>query len=168
MTSFQIRPYFRQMLSLPLEEVKNRIEDQLNKANCPCKGLVIPGEHTHIILKIPPQERHFWSPHLHLTLEEQETDTLIRGLYGPDPAIWTIFAFAYIFLSTAILFLGMIGFSQWSLNLDSSILWWVPVCGVLLIGLYLLAQLGQKFGAEQTFILHHFYEGAVQEKVRVH
>ena len=35
----------------------------------------------HIIVRIPEAERHFWSPQLNLSIEDEEGTTLIRGFY---------------------------------------------------------------------------------------
>jgi hypothetical protein len=34
--------------------------------------------------------------------------------------------------------------------------------------MYVLSQTGQKIGAEQTFLIHHFYEDAIGEKIAIH
>jgi hypothetical protein len=39
---------------------------------------------------------------------------------------------------------------------------------LILIGLYLLAQFGQKLGALQTFRLHQIYEAAMGRTVEIH
>ncbi len=168
MTSFRVRPRFRQETSLEVEAVKERIQSRLHQPDCPCQGYIVPGFHTHITLKIPKQEQHYWSPQLHLTLEAKaEGGTLIRGLYGPNPSVWGMFAFGYGVLIALFTFTAIIGFSLWSLKMDTTILWFLPIIVVLLAGLYMVAQFGQKLGAEQTFALHHFYEETLGERAVV-
>jgi hypothetical protein len=38
---------------------------------------------------------------------------------------------------------------------------------IIAIGMYLLAQFGQKIGAQQTFLLHQIYEQAVGTTIEI-
>lgn len=164
MTSFRIRPRFRVVSPTPQEQILTSLKEALKKDNSECIGVVIPG---HATIKITPQETHFWSPQLDLSLEDEEEGTLIRGLYGPNPSVWALFAFSYLVIGVLLLFLLVIGFSAYSLSEDITILWGVPVLLALGIGIYLLSQVGQKIGAEQTFTLHHFIESILKQKIGI-
>ena len=49
----------------------------------------------HIWINIKGSKKAYWSPHLHLEMESKgENQTHIRGLFGPDPNLWT---FLYVF-----------------------------------------------------------------------
>jgi len=113
-----------------------------------------------------PEEQHYWSPQLSLSMEE-ETDgkTLIRGLYGPNPGVWLMFTFVHIATSVAAMFVLIIGLSNMSLGLSSMILWSLPVLAVISLIMYLIARAGRKMGEEQLFDLHHFFEQHFGEKV---
>lgn len=163
MTSFRFRPRFKRVTALSTEAFTQRIRDELAKSEAPCVGVVIP---EHIVLKVPVTERHFWSPQVSLSLEEREDgNTLIRGLYGPNPTVWLLFTFGYIVIGTMAFFALMLGFSKLSLGLDASILWLLPMFALASIGLYFVAQFGQKLGVEQTFMLHHFVEEILEERI---
>jgi hypothetical protein len=41
------------------------------------------------------------------------------------------------------------------------------VAVVAMVGMYVSAQLGQKIGAQQTFLLHQIYERAVGQSVEI-
>ncbi|MEM1137398.1 MAG: hypothetical protein AAGI07_16280 [Bacteroidota bacterium] len=165
MTSFRVRPRFKQEVQIASSEVQARIYAVVEKNAGLSSTKAIPG---YITLRIRPKDRHYWSPQLNLTFEENETgNTIIRGLYGPNPQIWTLIFFGYAVLSVAAFFILMIGLSQLSLDKDSSILWALIVVGILAGLLYFISQLGQKLGAEQTFLLHHAFEEAVGDKVRI-
>lgn len=146
------------------EQVEANIKNQLAQPGCPCIGRVIPG---HIVLKIPTELQHYWSPQLDLSIEPHEEGTLIRGLYGPNPSVWVMFAFGYGAIAILAMFIAIIGFSQVSLGGNAPILWALPVLGGIAIGLYVASQIGQKLGAEQTFTLHHFFEEAIDAKVHI-
>ncbi|MGM0588568.1 MAG: hypothetical protein ACQETE_09160 [Bacteroidota bacterium] len=111
------------------------------------------------------EDQHYWSPQLTLTIEETEHGSLIRGLYGPQPSVWTLFIFFYSVIGFAALMVSMIGLSFVSLGKDASILWLVPVLILLFCSLYLVAYLGQKFGHKQMIYLHHFMEECVGNRI---
>lgn len=165
MTSFRVRPRFQTVTATPLATLEERIRQHLKQPDACCVGRMIPG---HIVLSVPEKELHFWSPQLSLSLEEEEGGTLIRGLYGPAPAIWLMFAFGYGVLAFLTMIVAIVGFSSVNLGISAPILWALPFLAGGLIALYMIAQVGQKIGAEQTFTLHHFFEDAIKEKVHIH
>lgn len=164
MTSFSIRPRFRDSSSLDAQTICEQFKIATGDYDSPCFATILPG---HIYLKIKPENQHYWSPQLHLTLEETEEGTLVRGLYGPNPTVWAFFFFGYVLLGLVAFFAGLWGLSLYSLDMPAAILWVVPVCGVLAVLLYLMAQAGQKIGAQQTFELHQFYQETIGNRIAI-
>jgi hypothetical protein len=164
MSSFRVRPRFKHFSSDSKEEVEKRLVTALANCQNNCVAVHLPG---HMYIKIPLEERHFWSPQLHVTFEESDGGTIIRGLYGPNPTVWAIFFFGYVALGLIFFFAGMWGLSRLSLGMSYDVLWVLPITAVLAIMLYIIAQTGQKIGAEQMYRLHLFYEGSVGDKVHV-
>lgn len=71
----------------------------------------------HICLRIPEQDRHFWSPRLTLTLEATEDGrTRIKGIDDPNANVWSLFLCGYLLGGTFGLFSGICGSVQWSLK----------------------------------------------------
>lgn len=166
MSSFRIRPRFNETLSLSQEEFKDNIQEALNTE----EGITGSVSDTYCVLNIPVAERHYWSPQLTLTLEEDEEDESnlrVRGLYGPKPSVWAAFFMSYAAIGILVLFIGVIGMSQALLDKPAPILWAVPGLGLIALVLYLVAQSGQKVGAEQMFRIHHFYEAVVKHRVAI-
>lgn len=164
MSSFRIRPRFKHFSKLSSVEIEDRIQLALEKESADCVAVKLPG---HVYLKIPVRERHFWSPQLHVTFEESEEGTIVRGLYGPNPTVWAVFFFGYVVLGLIFFFAGMWGLSQWSLGISAGVLWVLPITAVLALILYIIAQTGQKIGAEQMFRLHLFYENTIGDKMHI-
>jgi len=164
MTSFRIRPRFQVTVPNTPTQVEEGFKIRLAQPACPCIGRVIPG---HTVLKIPAESQHYWSPQLDLSIEPHEEGTLIRGLYGPNPSVWFMFAFGYGAVAILGMFIAIIGFSQVSLGNNAPVLWALPVLGGIAIGLYIASQIGQKLGAEQTFTLHHFFEETIHARVHI-
>ena len=61
----------------------------------------------------------------------------------------------------------MVVLSQISLGMETPLWWTIPLCAALIIIIYLIAQTGQKIGAQEMFNLHHFYETTLGEKVTI-
>jgi len=165
MSSFRIRPRFKEQLTLTKESFKEKISKSL-EGNEDCVGLI---SESYCVLKIPNSERHYWSPQLTITIEneEEEEHITVRGLYGPKPSVWAVFFMGYAALGVLSLFVGVYGLSQMMLEKPAPILWLIPAFGVIALILYLVAQGGQKIGAEQMFRIHHFYESVMKHHVKI-
>ncbi|MBS0000916.1 MAG: hypothetical protein KFF73_18175 [Cyclobacteriaceae bacterium] len=164
MTSFRIRPRFRQMRNEKPDEIEKALKKMVELNKGLFTGTFMDG---HIIIKINQQRRHFWSPQLNLSLENIQDITVIRGLYGPNPTVWAVFFFGYACLAILFTIAGMLLLSQYVLGLETRLWWTLPACFIAAAILYLIAQFGQKIGASQMFDLHHFYEETVGEKVSI-
>lgn len=165
MSSFHIRPRFQQVVSLPREEIQERLAESLKRPGSRCTILNFPG---FLTIRIPDEDRHFWSPRLTLSFDENDSgETVITGIYGPNANVWGIFFYSYLCIG----FLGVIslvmGISQWAIGKPPSWLWLAGVALFGLIGIYLVAQFGQKLGVQDTFRIHQAYESAVGEEVPI-
>ncbi|MCK5104940.1 MAG: hypothetical protein KAR17_19090 [Cyclobacteriaceae bacterium] len=156
--NLRIRPRFRKEVSDAPEIVKDKIKTALESNSANCTGKIVDN---HVIFKIPVSQQHYWSPQLTLDLEPKNSGSLIRGLYGPKPGVWTMFVFFY----SAIGFLTMMGLifglSQMTLKMDPYGLWSVPIGGILLIGLFVISKIGQRLGQEQMQQLKDFLDDSL-------
>ena len=153
--SYAVRPRFKIESTETMENISNKIKIALKAPNAPCTGKMKPRFFT---LHIPEEEQHYWSPQLTITLDETEQGCTIRGVYAPRPSVWTMFVFFYSIIAMAIFVISIVGVSYWSLQKESSIMWFVPVLGIVFLSLYLVAFFGQKMGHKQMEQLHQFFE----------
>ncbi len=165
MTSFRTRPRFKHTTTKTAPEIVKLFSDALPSTECGITGQVFED---HLSLRIVKEEQHVWSPQLSLDYEINEDGEMeVHGVYGPMPAIWTKYAFGY-FVSLGIAFFALIiGGVQLMLGNSPLVLWLVPVSLTFVTILYIMAQTGQKLGAEQTFTLHHFYKRTMHVKVHI-
>lgn len=165
MSSFRIRPRFKIKVNVSTEALVKLLKTELKeKEDSACVGSVLEN---YAVIKIPLKERHFWSPQLSLSYDELNGETEIRGLYGPNPTVWAVFFFGYAALGIIGLFIAVIGFSRHTLDMPTNILWGLPIIGALAVILYIIAQTGQKLGAENMYTLHHFFEDTIHKKVHI-
>jgi hypothetical protein len=162
---YRVRPRFQTKTPFSPAELIQKIRLRLDSPDATCKGQITDIHYATIY--IPAEDQHYWSPQLSLTVEEQEeSGSLLRGLYGPRPAIWTMFVFFYCIIGFATLVILMLGLSYMSLDLPASILWFIPVLIILFLSLYLVAYLGQRKGHDQMVTLHQFIEDALGMDIR--
>jgi len=110
----------------------------------------ISGHHIWLHIGMLNREKH--SPHLHLEIEKMEDgNTAVRGLYGPDPVLWTMFMFLHFVVAGIFVIFSMIAFSKWSLNqsfgFDLLVMFAMVNSWFLL---YFIARLNRKKGLNQA------------------
>ncbi|MEL6925713.1 MAG: hypothetical protein AAFO94_16835, partial [Bacteroidota bacterium] len=103
---------------------------------------------------------------LSIAIEPEETGSLLRGLYGPKPAVWTMFVFFYALVGFAVVVVSVIGFANLSIDKSGAILWLVPVLLLIFLSLYLVAYFGQRLGHDQMLTIHHFLEATLDEEIK--
>lgn len=164
MPQIAVRPRFKKLSPLKRETLELLIKEQLQKTDSPCTGHFVDG---FIVLRIPKHERHLWSPELSLSFEQREDGTLIRGLYGPDPALWAFFFYGRAFTILVATFISVGMFSEWWLNKELK--YALPFTLSLVAGavLYAMAQIGRKLGEPQTHTIHTFIEDCLGQYVEL-
>lgn len=71
----------------------------------------------HIFMKFNAEENHFWSPQLHLEIEEvDERNSRLLGVFGPNPVLWTFFMFLHFGVAILFMVFGIWAYSNASLN----------------------------------------------------
>ena len=158
----RIRPRIRLESDLSLEQLKLILKEQLSKPDKDCEGKVMTGFATIYPVQ---KDQHYWSPQLTLTMEETENGSLIKGLYGPKPSVWTMFVFFYSLIGFLTIIATLISLSYWSLGIDSMMIWSVPLLLGLFLSFYLVAYAGQKFGHKQMVYVHRFVEECLGQKI---
>ena len=114
---------------------------------------------THIWINIKGTKKYYYSPHLHLELESKsESETHIRGLFGPDPTLWTLFMFLHFVIAGIFLIFSGIAYSNSVLNksytFDIVVLVLMVISWVLL---YFMAKQIRSNGNNQTHELEKVF-----------
>ena len=112
----------------------------------------------HIIIDISDKEQHFWSPQLHLEIEEQDNKSQIKGLFGPKPNVWSLFMFLHFAVALAFLVFVIIAYTRHTLGQDYLFASYMSVAMVSVwIILYFLGQIGKKKGHDQMLELEAYF-----------
>ncbi|UTW62788.1 hypothetical protein KFE98_01125 [bacterium SCSIO 12741] len=139
----------------------DRVRDLLEKSPPHISGKII---NNHIILDIVEPEVHYWSPHLDFRVEEDEfneNQSIVSGLIGPRPAVWTLFMFIYFSVGILGFFISSYGVSQWVVGRFSWTLLAFPVAVVFMLTAYAAGKQGEKLGADQIEILKQFIRDSI-------
>ena len=136
---------------------------QLKETVEPDYKIKISGHHIWLHIGLLNREKH--SPHLHLEIEKMEDgNTAIRGLYGPDPVLWTLFMFLHFVVAGIFIIFMMIAFSKWSLNqsfgIDLMVMFMMANIWFLL---YFIARLNRKKGLNQAKELETLLNKIIEE-----
>lgn len=165
MSSFRLRPRFSHELEMSVDQAREWIVGKVKGGGAHCEVKSFPG---FVCLRVPEADRHYWSPRLNISLEpDGDGKTKVQGIYGPNASMWSSFLYGYMLVGCVGTFSGILGFCQCSLHMQTWGLWIFGAMVAIALGMYLLAQFGQKIGARQTFQLHQIYETAVGREVEI-
>ncbi len=117
------------------------------------------------MLKIPINDRHYWSPELTVRIEERvdgKDGSYLSCLVGPQQSVWAMFAFIYGTIAMIAVFGGMYGLTQIELGKPSWMVWLFPIGIILLPSIYTLSKIGQKKGRNQMLHLISFLYHSVE------
>jgi hypothetical protein len=149
-----LRPRFFLNINIPSEEALEAFEMQ-GKTN---QDFKVNRVSHHVFIRIPKKEQHFWSPQLHLEIyETNEGQTRLKGLFGPNPTVWTFFMFLHFLV--AILFIGSGIWMYVNIRLDKFFLYpVVSMFGLFIIWfvLYFTGRLGKQAGKKEMRKLYLF------------
>ncbi|WP_299800165.1 GTP-binding protein [uncultured Maribacter sp.] len=105
----------------------------------------------HVFIKFNQKEHHFWSPQLHLEIDEvDDISCKLYGVFGPNPTLWTFFMFIHFVIATLFIIIGIWAYSSASLNKDYHIQVGIMIMlTALWFVLYFAGRSGKKKGKPQ-------------------
>ncbi|MCF6168311.1 GTP-binding protein [Lutibacter sp.] len=150
-----LRPRFKMNFNETQQSLISKFEDNLKDVNCKYCSKIIDG---HIVIDIPLDENHFWSPQLNIEVEKiDKNKAIVKGLFGPKPQVWTLFMFFHFAVAVAFIGFSIMAYVKWTLKSDyTNALIVVIALPVLWIVMYFLGQLGKKKGHKQMDELYEF------------
>jgi len=116
-----------------ISQVRQKFE---NYAQQPMEDYKIKTCENHIWFYIVGTKKQYWSPHLHIELEPKENHTHIRGLFGPDQTLWTLFMFLHFVVAGIFTIFGMILYSN--IRLKQPYVFDLVVMGLMVVVWFLL------------------------------
>lgn len=139
----------------------NRIRRLLKNSPDNIKGQIV---NNHVTLDITGEAVHYWSPQLNFRVEPDEENpsgSVVSGLIGPRPAVWTMFMFIYAAIGIIALFISFFAVSKLLLGKSSNLLFAFPIALLFMLTAYLVGKYGEKLAKDQVDLLKQFVSDAV-------
>lgn len=154
-SDIHLRPRFKMDFEESQQKLISKFEENLKDGDCKYCCKIVDG---HIVIDVPKDENHFWSPQLNIEIEKIEDDkTIVKGLFGPKPQVWTLFMFFHFAVAVAFIGFSVMAYVQWTLKSDYMFALIVVIgLPILWIVMYFLGRLGKKTGHKQMNELHEF------------
>ncbi|PQB03613.1 GTP-binding protein [Aureitalea marina] len=118
----------------------------------------------HVFVRFPKTKQHYWSPQLEMEISSfEEGISQLRGLFGPKPAVWTMFMFLHFVVATLFIVAGAWAYSNYSL--EESFALQLTIMGLLIIAwfvLYFAGRMGRLAGKEEINRLFDFMKKTLE------
>lgn len=159
MADIRLRPRFRQEAPCPPGQVLRVLGDAVRREDAPFEGTLFD---TSAVLRVLPDDRHFWSPHLEVSVESTPNGSVVHGLFGPHPTVWSMFVGLYVAIGFVAAMGVAYGGAQWILGQAPWAFWAAPAGAVLAVLVWLAGRTGRRLGHAQVLMLYEF----VQDRLR--
>tara|TARA_R110002049_G_scaffold116826_1_gene269618 strand:- start:7845 stop:8345 length:501 start_codon:yes stop_codon:yes gene_type:complete len=149
-----LRPRFKMELSINNETILKAFESEKKTQS----DFIISRIDDHVFIKFPKEKQHFWSPQLHLEINKvDEKSSLLHGLFGPNPTVWTMFMFLHFMVAGLFIAFGIWAYTNWSLKTTYAIQLSLMVFMVIIwIALYFAGSIGKNSSKKEMYELHDF------------
>lgn len=150
-----LRPRFKMNFDESQQKLIEKFKDNLKDVDCKYCTKII---NEHIVIDVPVEENHFWSPQLNIEIQKVEKNkAIVKGLFGPKPQVWTLFMFIHFAMAVAFIGFSIMAYVKWALKSDYTISLILVVIVPILWGImYFLGTVGKKTGRKQMNELHEF------------
>lgn len=118
------------------------------------------------MVRLREDKGKYWVPQLQIRWEADEDHegvTVVRGVIGPRPNIWTMFMFLYGFSGALILTLGTYALSEYYVTGSSYWIWSIPFAVILGVGTYLATKIGQRIAKHHLHVINNFIDDIFEE-----
>lgn len=121
----------------------------------------------HIILDIKGDDVHYWSPQLNFRVEKDPNNpahSIVSGLIGPKPEVWTLFTFIYFSVGTVGFFVASYGMTKILIGGKSNLVYVFPIAIIFMLTAYGTGKYGERLAKDQIEILKQFVRDAIEQE----
>lgn len=120
----------------------------------------------HVFIKFPKHKQHFWSPQLHLEINEIDNkSSMLHGLFGPNPTVWTLFMFLHFMVAGVFIAFSIWAYTNWTLEKNFGIQITLMLLMVIIwIGLYFGGRIGKSSSKKEMQDLNNFMNRVLNKK----
>lgn len=156
-----LRPRFKLKLHVNNQVILNAFETAKTSQN----AFVINRIDNHVFIKYPKKEQQFWTPQLHLEIDNINNKTsILNGLFGPNPTVWTLFMFLHFIVATLFIGFSIWAYSNWKLNTNFSVQIAIMLLMIIIwFALYFAGIIGKASSKTNMYALHDFMHKILSE-----
>lgn len=161
-STIALRPRFKFDIKQNNEELLNLFEATKSVQS----SVVVSRIDDHVFIKIPKAKQHFWSPQLHLEINNHldKEGSCVHGLFGPNPTVWTLFMFFHFVVAGLFTAFLIWAYVNWSLHTGYALqLFGVLFMIAIWFILYFGGRIGRRAGLEQMHELHEFMKDTLKQ-----
>lgn len=159
-----LRPRFKMELNQKNETLLKAFEHAKNTQN----EFIVSRIDDHVFIKLPKEKQQFWSPQLHLEINEAENNSsTLHGLFGPNPTVWTMFMFLHFMVAGLFIAFGIWAYTNWTLkNVYAIQLSTMFLMVIIWFVLYFAGSIGKASSKNEMHDLHDFMNKILEENIR--
>lgn len=122
------------------------------------KQFIVSRVDDHVFIKLPKAQQQFWSPQLHLEINDLENNkSQLYGLFGPNPTVWTLFMFLHFLVAGLFIAFCIWAYSNYALKVDYQLQVWGLIGMVILwFILYFSGRLSKTSNQKEMTALYTF------------
>ncbi len=156
-----LRPRFKMELKVNNESLLGRFETSKKDQN----DFIVTRLDNHVFIKYPKDKQHFWSPQLHLEIDHiDENSSMLHGLFGPNPTVWTMFIFFHFIVASLFIAFGIWAYANWTLQQNFALqISLMTLMVVVWIALYLAGRIGKASSKDDMCALNDFMFGIINQ-----
>ena len=155
-----LRPRFKFDVNTASEKLLNGFEETKNIQS----DFIVNRIDDHVFIKFPKQAQHFWSPELHLEINEKDgQNATVHGLFGPNPTVWTMFMFFHFIIAVLFIGFGIWAYTNATLGNPYVIQVFLTLFMILIwVVLYIAGRMGKSKGKPEMHKLHGFMKDTLR------
>lgn len=154
--SFRSRPRFKVYTKASKIELIKNIKKHLALNNKEIGGYA---NQEFAMVRLRKDKNKYWAPQLQIRWEMDEDNnelTVVRGVIGPRPNIWTMFMFFYLLSGALLITLGTYAISEYYVTGSSNWIWSIVLSILLAIGTFTAAKIGQHISKDHLAEIYKF------------
>jgi len=154
-----LRPRFKFDVEINNEDLLSRFESKKNNQN----NFIVTRIDDHVFIRFPKDQQHYWSPQLHLEINEKENcSSTVHGLFGPNPTIWTMFMFFHFIVAGLFIAFAIWAYTNFTLDNPYAMQLFLTLFMVVIwFALYLIGRMGKSKGENEMSALNNFMKKTI-------
>lgn len=156
-----LRPRFK----IELNRLHTSVLEAFEAKRLDQKQFIVSRVDDHVFIKLPKAQQQFWSPQLHLEINDLENNkSQLYGLFGPNPTVWTLFMFLHFLVAGLFIAFCIWAYSNYALKVDYQLQVWGLIGMVILwFILYFSGRLSKTSNQKEMTALYTFMSSVLDE-----